>query len=172
MFWRNFWLEKARQIWISSIDSTAFRGVPKLRALRLDNNNLKTIDRGLFASLTSLTELHLQVQPPLLFIYVLYSFIFHHATPRVLTKFLTTMLLWGFAAYCLFTFCFDLVSLQYLCAFCSDEILFWNHLFEIQCKTSVTELLYVGNCVSALIFKPRVESSGKAGKPNKYSTIL
>ena len=78
---------------ISSIDSTAFRGVPKLRALRLDNNNLKTIDRGLFASLTSLTELHLQVQPPLLFIYVLYSFIFHHATPRVLTKFLTTMLL-------------------------------------------------------------------------------
>ena len=78
---------------ISSIDSTAFRGVPKLRALRLDNNNLKTIDRGLFASLTSLTELHLQVQPSLLFIYVLYSFIFHHATPRVLTKFLTTILL-------------------------------------------------------------------------------
>ena len=46
---------------LSSIDQTAFRGVPKLRTLRLDNNNLRSISRSLFGTLTSLTELHLQV---------------------------------------------------------------------------------------------------------------
>jgi Leucine-rich repeat (LRR) protein len=49
---------------ITVIDGHAFRGVPKLRELRLQNNSLRKITREHFASLTSLTELYLQVSFP------------------------------------------------------------------------------------------------------------
>ena len=45
---------------ISTIDPIAFRGIPRLRKLRLQNNVLRIIKRELFASLTSLTELDLE----------------------------------------------------------------------------------------------------------------